>query len=221
MRKLAVIFLVLFSFNVHSQERLDSLKEKNPQKVRNLFKTNPLPILWGPIPYTSEFRFLVEIAVKPYQTTQFGISALRKSPFLTLFEDSVFTGSNDKYFVRGWRFQAAHRFYAHTRYFAPYGFYCSPSFSISNATVSTEGLKKIGYYLKATYWNASLLGGLQLIVFQKVSIDGFMGLGYQDRLWWEHDDRFSKHRLMDNKEVLGRTTRHLKFSIGFNLGIAF
>jgi hypothetical protein len=220
MRSLLVILLLISSI-VKAGQPADTLKKESPQKVRNLFKTNPLPIIWGPIPFTSEFRFLIETAVKPFQSTQYGFSILRKSPVVTLFEDSVFTGTNDKYIVRGWRFQGAHRFYAKSKKFAPYGFYCSPSFSISSATISTEGLKKLGYYLKATYWNASLLGGLQLIVLQSVSLDCFMGFGYQEKLWWEHDDRFARHRLMDNKEILGRSTGHLKFSIGFNFGIKF
>lgn len=199
----------------------DSIKAKmsSPQDVRQVVKTNPLPMLWGPIPLTSEFRIIQEITTGPYQSMQVGFSLLRKSPIFALFEDTLLKGANDRYTVKGWRFQFAHRFFVPGLGYAPTGIYVSPSFSFSRAIISTQMAIRQGYYLSATHYNLSALIGTQVLVLDGFTIDFFTGLGYQNRIWKEVDEQNNKTRNISMKE-LGLRDTHLKVSLGFNIGLA-
>src|ERR1035437_7424203 len=89
---LIFICLMLCSFNSYSQndtvsyshrDTLQSFKKpvfKSPQEFRKIYKTNFMPILWGPVPYSAEYRLLYETAVSHTQSFQIGVSYLGKSP---------------------------------------------------------------------------------------------------------------------------------------------
>ncbi len=201
----------------------DSVKKAEklrcPQEIRSVTKTNPLAMLWGPIPLTSEFKILQEFTTHPFQSLQVGFSVLRKSPFLLLFEDTLTAGTNDHYVVKGWRFQIAKRYYMQSTYYSPYGIYISPSFSISSAKISTELALRSGYFLKATHYNASILVGAQPILFDLIAVDVFGGLGIQDKIWQEHNVQQGIVKPLNLRD-LGMMDWPVKITAGFSIGLA-
>src|ERR1035437_4574955 len=87
-----LIFLILFLnllYGIASAQ--DSVKTKpiNPHGVTILNKFNPLPILWGPIPLTAEYRYVRETVIAAKQSLMVGISYLGKSPIYAMIEDSI------------------------------------------------------------------------------------------------------------------------------------
>lgn len=224
--KAALLFVISFHLQAAGQSEPESdslalkpVRSPSPQRVRSLTKTNPFAVFWGPIPLTSEFKILQEWTTHPYQSVQVGFSLLRKSPIVSLFEDTL-TGSNDHYVIRGWRFQLAKRYYMHGTGLAPQGIYISPSFSYSTAKISTELALRSGYFLKATHYNASLLTGAQIVVFDTFCFDMFTGLGIQDKIWTEHDTNRNFVRSIPLSE-LGMIDWQVKFTLGFSVGLAF
>lgn len=217
-------FLVIFGKQElaaqSSQDSLakDSTRMESPQRVRSVTKTNPFPMLWGPVPLTSEFRIVQEFTTHPYQSMQFGFSILRKSPIIALIEDTF--QNNDRYIIKGWRFQIAKRYYNKSKLYSPYGFYFSPSFSYSTASITSRNARAIGYYITGTHYNASLLVGAQPIIFEAVAIDLFFGLGYQNKIWKEYYQSRGIIKDIDPRD-LGLLDLPVKLTAGFNIGICF
>jgi len=220
-RIIFVLTIALTSNKVYAQNP-DTTKTVNPQTPNRVFKTNPLRVLWGPIPFTSEFRLVVEQTIHPKQSFLLGLSYLGKSPFIYLIEDSAFRSANSKIIIRGFRVQVAHVYYPSKQTLAPNGFYISPSISISSAKLSNHyAYKNFGYYVNAVYYNASVLTGYQLIFDDNIAIDMFLGLGYQEKIWTEHNLSKRFFRVVDNDEIGVIFKTPIKITLGFNVGFAF
>ena len=181
-----LIFIIHYPlFIIHSQAQDEEII--NPQAVNTIIKTNPLTILWGSIPLTAEYRVMVEQTSSKNQSDQIGISYLGKSPVLKLFEDS--TEDSNLLIVRGFRFQASHKFYINKlgdllglpfSEYAPHGLYISPHLSYSTAKFSTKFLNSRDVFIRITHFNVNFLVGYQLI-HDFWALDFFVGLGYKVR----------------------------------------
>jgi len=146
-----------------------------------ILKTNPLAILWGPIPFTAEYRLVAEITTGRRQSSQIGISYLTTSPVWKLIETAAKIPSKYHLKIKGWRIQVAHKFYLIGRKkYAPFGFYISPNISYSNAQISI-GLQRYyrQNYLDFRHFNASILVGVQMGRNSRFTMDIFSGLGYK------------------------------------------
>ncbi len=183
----------------------------NPQTVNTIIKTNPFPVLWGPIPYTAEYRAIIELTSSKNQSDQFGISYLGKSPVIKLLEDSI--EELKLLIVRGLRFQASHKFYIMD--YAPHGFYISPHLSYSKAKFSTKFLNSRDIFISATHLNVNLLAGYQFVPDFWV-FDIFAGLGYKKNTWIQHDPQNTIN--LDTSDF-GIYNSPVKLTLGFNVGI--
>ena len=146
-----------------------------------LLKSNPLAILWGPIPFTAEYRIVAEITTGLKQSSQVGISVFSTSPIWKTIEKAAKIPSYYRLKVSGWRIQVAHKFYLlrHKRY-APFGFYISPNVSYSNAHISI-GLHRYyrQNYFDFRHFNANILAGVQIGRNRRFTMDIFSGIGYK------------------------------------------
>jgi hypothetical protein len=224
-----ILFILLFGFSpvVAQVELLPKLQY--PPKYSLLLKTNPLPILWGPIPgiipLTSEYRLVNEFVVAPHQSSVIGFSFLGKSPLIPLLDPT--SGSLFRnIMVRGFRFQMGHRFYLNNinntlglpySDYAPEGLYVGPFFSYSEARLTTKLANTFNIYRRITHFNANAVAGYQLI-FDGFVFDVFLGMGYKENRWYDH---FPPTVNPISSPMTGAYNSNLKFVFGFNFGIAF
>lgn len=186
-----------------------------------LLKSNPLAALWGPIPFTGEYRLMVEITTGRTRSAQAGISFLGKSIAYRIVEQATKVPPFYQLKVNGWRVQAAYRFYLISkRKYAPFGFYVSPTVSYSNARMSI-GLER--YYQQVYYdfrhFNSSLLIGVQMGRNSKITMDIFTGVGYKKNTVFYHisDARIIPYNTGDFGKYYNLP---VKFTFGINFGYA-
>lgn len=198
----------------------DSLKLRplNPQSVRHIIKTNPLPLFWGSIPYTSEFRFIQEVPVALFQSSQIGFSYIGKSLFLNMAENAVRQNNEPRIKVSGFRIQYSHRFFFARNSYAPEGAYIGPHVSYTTAQFSTRYSKQFDYYIQATHFNANMLMGYQAISRDGFAVDAFFGIGYKKNSWEYHQSHTSVPIDLNDIPFYGS---NVKYTLGFNFGLVF
>ena len=196
----------------------DKSKFESPQKVSSVFKMNPFLILWGSIPYSAEYRLVVEFTTSVHQSTQIGVSYIDKSPLLMLFADS--SGDVEQYIIKGGRFEISHRFFINDKgKYAPQGFYFSPHISYASARLSTKYYNSQGYFFKFMQFNISALAGFQWLLGGKFAINVFSGWGYKNNKIEEHAPQ--QTITYDGEEIFPNYDSPVKFTLGVYFGWAF
>lgn len=223
-RLLLVILLVTGSILGFSQDYVaDTLGHKKlepdwPQNIDIIVKTNPLGPLAGSVFLTSEYLLSLEFVTSSFQSSQISVSYMGKSPILKSLEDSI--PDLELLIVRGYRIQISHRFYMlKKQHYAPLGFYLSPHTSFTGIKVSTRYQNSMDNYIRISHFNMNLLAGFQLIINEDQVIDMYMGLGYKNNFWEEHQ---SQTTISINADDLWPWYYNpIKFTIGFKVGIGF
>ena len=224
------VFSVLLSIgiNISIYAEADTIRLNTEGKAKKqyytqplLLKSNPLAVLWGPIPFTGEYRLLTEITSGRTRSVQFGVSYLGKSLIWKVAETSTKTPPYYQLKVNGWRVQVAYRFYLISRRrYAPFGFYVSPMVSYSNAQISV-GLERYyrQVYFDFRHFNSNLVIGVQMGRNTDITMDIFAGFGYKKNKVYYH---------VDNTRIIPYDTRGFgdfynnpyKFIFGINFGYA-
>lgn len=228
MRSLVFIFIsfVLLNFMAHGQsdtvriQRLDSLKQANDMRIAAqpsyIIKSNLLPLLWGPIPLTSEIRIVYETSIAQKSSLQLTASYLTKSPFLTMLEATDSTLMNEPpLVVYGYRVGVAYKLYLHQ---ALKGWYVAPVFNWSQAYFTTKFLRGQDVFLMARYVNYGLVAGYQLIDYGSMALDIYAGLGRRHNVMIEHSPGYTQ-TIEDFDLYL--TKLPIKFYLGMNYGFTF
>ncbi len=226
MKKNRKFFIPLFFFllgvtlsgNLLAQDSL-VLTFNYPQKIHAIIKFNPIPILWGPLLYTGEYRILTEFTTAKRQSTQIGVGYLGKSLIYKQFEDSFGIFGSQKTIIKGFRVQASHRFFPSKKKYSPQGFYISPHVSYAYAKLTTPYFMANNIYIGESNFNVNLLAGVQLFIARTVSVDFFGGFGYKKLKFWQQYR--NKPRLyfdpFDGEKSLYNS--NFKFNLGVNFGI--
>jgi len=208
--------LVLWIFEAEAQyARLP--KQDSIQPITNtIFKTNPLAILWGPIPFTAEYRLVMESLVLPNQSILLGGSYLGKSVFLTMLEisDSALQYQSKSLFS-GYGVQFEYRFYFHKKSANQWGNYIAAHIAYSRAKLYDDYYGKQGFYNEFRYINYGLVAGNQKVIFNS-ALDLWLGLGYKyNRSYWVEPTK------IEEDEGFGLSLLpHMKLYFGFSIGIA-
>ena len=213
--------LFLIGGKCRAQDSLRTLLIKDRQ--RQILKTNLLPILWGPVFFTSEYRLVGEAPTAPWQSVMLGVSYLGKSPFA----NTLLAGANGQKgmqlarntSISGFRVQGMYRFYLTHYWKSPQGVYIGPHASYAYAKATMQGNRT--QYVKLVYSNINLLAGLQCVLFRCIAMDGFAGLGYRSNYEELHGYRGSFTTTAIPGLFDGSKPGHLKLTLGMNLGIAF
>ena len=230
----SIIFFTLLSFPnlIHGQNSTDQDEgdsDKLPQRPSWVIKTNPLSFLWGPIPFTSEYRLNLESIRSRYQSMEIGISYLAESPVLSSVINR-FNSANASNFrkvdiqVRGARLQAAHKFYLKAVFdgidpsmtlsdYAPNGYYLSPKVSMSYASFRSNN--SMSPFMEMTHLNANLIFGRQMFFWGALAADIFIGAGYKRNIWEIRNPR----RNLLNPDQRGLYGGNFRFVLGMNLGV--
>lgn len=198
------------------------------KKFNNIIKTNPLSTIQGPIFLLGEQRVLYEHKLGTHKSVELGASYLAANSLIEeelfatvaaiaglvmytgfLPKNISFSTSTDKpvldpWSTTGYRLQASYRYYINRNHMR--GFYTSLRISDSEAHgwVMFEG--KIPF--RVNLFNATGNIGCQFINQKGFTVDIYAGLGYK---------RITSH--YSNDPV--KTKNGIKFSFGFNAGIAF
>lgn len=194
-------------------------------KQKQLLKTNPLPVLWGNIPLTAEYRLLFETPSSPDQSLMLGVSYLGKGPFLVALVDTTQNPSSNLHKfaedlkVSGFRMQGMYRFYLYPKNHSPDGFYIGPHASYTFAKFYLPVQKQ--QYLAFVYYNVNVLAGVQAFVSDIFCFDFFFGLGYRNNLVIEHNLNNSSASSAAPDPFEKSMPKHLKITLGLNFGFAF
>lgn len=196
-----------------------------PKKVYprqpTLIKTNPFAVLWGPIPFTSEYKLVIEIPTTKKQSIQVGISYFRKSPILGIYELQNNNQYDPKLIITGFRLQVANKFYLiRKKYASPFGFFVAPHVSYSNAHISIGKQRALrSAYYDITHFNINLLAGVQVGRGKKMTAEVFGGIGYKKNTWNYHSPP-NKISPIDMEELGKYYNSNIKLTLGFTLGRA-
>jgi hypothetical protein len=202
-------------------------------KALTVYKTNPFALLWGSIPFTSEFRLVREDVIAPQQSLQIGLSYLTKGPLIRLLEDAIKANNpgglgNYKIVFNGFRFQASYKWYLNdlfnnifnTDTHAPQGIYLAPHLSYSQAKFSLKLLAARQIYIDMIHFNTGLLWGIQLASRKGLAIDMYSGMGYRRNVWFEQNGPFNRQQIdLSNFGIL--LNGNFKFYAACNIGWSF
>lgn len=237
------ISLLLLSFSsffldaqtgASEQKELASDELVNPQVPTWVYKTNPLRPLWGPIPFTAEYRLKVETPQARYQSTQIGISYLGKSPVVSYLIRNVNPGGSNTFGsfdiqVRGGRLQFAYKYYLKglisgisadqtLSSYAPNGYYISPHFSMAYADLRVN--HSTMPFAEMTHLNADLVLGRQMFFWDIMALDLFLGAGIKNNIWVFRDPANHNARVVSPSDM-GIYSGNYRLVIGFDIGVYF
>ena len=232
MKKIASYILFFFSVcDVFSQRTNDSLKIKLKaiQPYHVVLKTNPLNMLVGCIPFTSEYKVQNEYTILPHQSVQFGISYLGKGLLLKMAENAANRRPKNKseinYYAKGFNIQYAHRFYLNNKknessnQYAPFGFYCGPMISFARAKIGIKNNTLSNNYIMASNIQICWMGGYQNSLSDRFIFDVYLGMGYKNNQLTEYNSRRGRKTLpIKDVPFYGN---NFKLILGVSLGFAF
>jgi hypothetical protein len=175
-KTISILLLSLFLLSLSTGET----KAQDDKNFRFTVKTNPLAAIWGPIPFTSEYKVWLEASTFGKQSATLGVSYLGPNIILNL-EDLVEAGSDVNVNVGGFRAQFTYKFVLTSGGNGPEGFYLAPN--ISYATATFENKDVTDDYVKGTKLNINGLLGYQLITDGGFVLDVHTGFGYKMRDW--------------------------------------
>lgn len=190
------------------------------QQKHYVVKSNPLLLIWGSIPFTSEFRLVQEATVSKKQSTQLWVSGYLKSPLLLIGERVTKSGATTA--IRGYRVQLAHKFYLGKNTAAPEGFYFGPQVSYTDIRMSLKQWIIRDVYIQGKQVNLVCLLGYQTIG-KNMAFDIFAGLGYKTNfLSWHYSPRRIIPIPLEDVEGLSFILKSpVKFTFGMNFGFVY
>ena len=197
---------------VRTDRQVKSWKDVPVRKL-NIIKTNFIPLLISQNPLTSELRVVYERIVGENQSTFVGLSYIYPNVF---FKDTLqyyrnISGEDIR--MHGFRAQIGYKFYVLKSKQAPNGLYVGPHASFNQSKVFIKDYYPDQYFVKIIYSNVNAHVGYQ-VVAGGFAIDFTTGFGYRHNYVIEGDINPVRER---------RETLHkgLKFSLFFNMGVAF
>lgn len=219
---------------VEDQKELAPEEMINPQVPQWVMKTNPLRVLWGPLPLTAEYRLNVETIQSRYQSSQVGFSYLGESPLISFLFNQANAQNSNGYMsydlqIRGARLQFAHKFYLRGVFpwldpggtlssYAPNGYYIAPYFSASYGEVRVNHAARP--FLEMTHLNANLILGRQIFFWEVFAVDLYMGVGVKENIWRQREPQNHNASII-NQGDMGAYGGDYRFMMGVDVGIHF
>lgn len=208
---------------VYNKRRVSAENAAVRKRIYNpplVIKTSPTALLsGGVVPFTAEYRLLMEKTTGKRQSEQFGISYLGKSLLVKTVENTFNIPPDEIYKINGWRVQYEHKFYwIGRRKYAPYGFYVAPMISYSDAHIAV-GLPH--YYRHAYFdfrhFNIDGVIGVQAGKINRLTIDFYAGFGYKNNKVYYHPNMYT-YLPYDTSDFGDVYNMHFNAVAGINLG---
>lgn len=222
MRLVLIFAVVAINMNAFAQQNKDF---RNSQD-NFVLKTNPLTVLVGPLfPFSSQYGVSAEVVHGYNQSSQISAAYLGKGVLLNALTSGAGVPVNiDQWTFRGYRFQAAHRFYmfrsVKNSKLAPEGLYFGPHSSLASLRISDPFLNQFQTYIRGVEFNANLLLGVQVDFFG-LYVDFNFGLGYKKNFWQETQGNQTRNMPLEDLGYGTFYRNNLKIHFGFETGFAF
>lgn len=217
MRKLVLMLLALCSIGqLQAQRNTGAAGAYEGPKY--ILKTNILPMLVGPIPFTNEYRLVYEQKTGYKSSLQVSAAYLGKSPFFNLVERLAGDSIGDiRIGIAGGRVQLGYKFYLLKKQESPEGLYIGPNLSVAFAKMKDKN--NPADYVNAVYSNLTAQIGYQVIAGEHFVFDAFAGIGIKYNHYGLSVDANGNNTTdfyFDRLNWVGP-----KFQLGFNIGYAF
>ncbi|MFB6257338.1 MAG: hypothetical protein ABEH38_01490 [Flavobacteriales bacterium] len=234
-----LFLLLLFHASLKGQGGIGPQKDRdsdslvNPQAPIWVMKTNPFRVVWGPVPFTAEYRMQFETVQGRFQTMQAGVSYLGESPVLALLVNRA-NPQTPKGFrsfdiqVRGARLQFTYKFYLGKLFphldperslstYAPNGYYVAPYFSLSYAQFRVNHSIP---FVKMTHTNANIIFGRQMFYWDSIALDVYGGVGVKSNEWVQRNPVNHNASIVDPSQM-GLYKGKYRVFFGADLGFFF
>jgi len=201
------------------------MRSQLPNDPKNMLKTNPHGMFWGPIPFTAEFRLSNEYITGKRTSAEFGLSYLGKSPFVALLEQNTTNGAGEhpKYVIRGFRMQGFWRYYLGSQdlfrrkpILAPRGYYIGIHASFAEARGSNKSEYNWDHFIGARHKDLSFILGKNAFYSYRFGWEWFVGIGLKSNQLWEWEALTRTYTDLSS-EVPFFYTSNLKLEFGVNL----
>lgn len=188
MRTPIIALFCLLIYQVAGQDSiLKVMKSSYPIHPQNILKSNPMRILWGSIPLTSEYRINYETVMSKNTSQEIAISLYGKTPFLNA-NNANGGAAITNLRCEGLRFQYAYRFYLKgiNRFLPPDGYYISPHFSYATARFydKTQPRQRRDY-IQVEHFDVNIFVGRQFVINRNLIFEIYAGGGYKKNRWFE------------------------------------
>jgi hypothetical protein len=208
----------LFLFLLIGITAIAQPKTKRPNV--NILKTNPLLLLWGSMPFTSETRLMYEFELGKTETLMLSFSYYRTTPFLRWNEEPKGT-ANENWYIGGFRFQVMKKYYFGKHATTAQGKYTGFLFSHHDVKYAPYRLHLKGTDFRIVSTSLCWVVGKQRKWLNAVTYDMYCGIGYKNsnlniNYWNGKKTSYS----FDN-EIDRIILSHLKVCAGFNIGYSF
>lgn len=218
--------------------QFDDYVEENPiEQVKQgptfVFKTNPLSVISGEIPFfTSEYRALLEYIPDYKSSYSGGVSLFTMGPILkaALNQDTAFQNANftaKDFALLGYRIQLGYRLYPIGMInksvidgtFPPKGLFLFGLVSYSDARLFLRSNR--GNQIQFSHFSLSGNVGYQFVFDDVFTLDLYFGAGYKNNQ--VNEVSRTNTRVITNQfgDDLFIYNNHLKVNFGVNLGFVF
>lgn len=198
-------------------------KKKYPYQP-TVFKTSPTALLYGGVlPFSSEYRIMVEMPSNRTQSEQIAFSIMGKNIIFNIIDRNTPNSLTNRFGfkVSGWRLQYAHKFYlVNRRHHSPYGFYVAPLISYTTINIAIGSIR----YLKTAYYdirqyNINMIIGAQAGKKNRLTFDVYGGLGYKKNTVYYHSNTFNV-KPFDQEDFGDFFNSNVNLVFGINLGFS-
>jgi hypothetical protein len=197
----------------------DSIYKANlgrSRPVKAIIKTSPFAIFYWQIPLTGEYRVLGEFMMGKKQSVTLGGSYLTRSLMFVMGQNMSSNSGNSKVSANGYRVQGSWRYYIFNKMYRPEGLFISAHASFASVKFNFKDYPDD--FQRLEHFNLNLLIGGQLIIANRVSLEVFFGPGYKNNTYSSHCR--PGYELFDFEDMPQSLSKHFKFSLGMNVGVA-
>jgi len=225
---ICVIFIVVFSNSLFSQNQPSYLKNENKisaaktaRSITAVVKTNILPIFKGPLLYTGEYRIVGEMLVAYKHSLSAGVGYLGKGLMYMMQENSQSFKSQGytPLKISGYRIQVQYKYYFASKEYSCKGFYVSPCLSYGRARYLDKNNPNSGDKIIGEKYQGNALLGFQMAIKNKFVVDLFLGPGYKSNIMTEYHKSTGSQK-MDTSGLGLFFNSNFSFVLGLNFGIA-
>ncbi|MFW6227278.1 MAG: hypothetical protein ACOC31_04165 [Bacteroidota bacterium] len=181
-----------------------------------MIKTNPLTVLWGAVPYSSEYRVTFESNTRMSEYLNIGVAYLGRNIILLDGYSPIQNLSALRF--NGYKVHFNYRWKISRSRNLPEGLYLGPHISYAYMKITNRQLQNRNEYAFIEHLHAAMLVGYQAKLFDIFYFDIFAGLGYKNNTWGNHVQNSSRQLL----QISGMNyvyENYGKFKAGFSFGV--
>lgn len=225
----SIILLLIHTSLLGFELNVDTLVIKPFVKKQKVYpyqplviKTSPTALLYGGVlPFSSEYRIMVEMPSNRTQSEQIAFSIIGKNIIFNQVDKNTPNSLTNRFGfkVSGWRLQYAHKFYlVNRRHHSPYGFYVAPlvSYTTINIAIGSNRFLKTAYY-DIRQFNINGIIGVQAGKKNRLTFDVYGGIGYKNNKVYYHTNTYTVTPF-DQEDFGDFFNSNVNLVFGINLG---